>query len=443
MSTLPSDPPKDALPDPGLISVVIPAWNEAETMRDLLQRVRDAIAPITREIEILVIVPTPDDPTREAAEAGGARVLIQKRPGYGGALKEGLLAARGNFVVTMDADLSHPPEAIPRILEHRGEAEVIIGSRYVTGATAQLEGSRAFLSPLLNLIYRRILAVPVMDMSSGFRVYHRKILDELALECEKYDILEEILVKAYSLGWKVLEVPFDYQLRVAGESHASVVSFTPHFLATLLRLWTMRNTYESADYDSRAFDSLVWPQRYWQRKRFQLVNELAGSAQPKLDIGCGSSRIIQSEPETVGLDIEIAKLRFLRRTNPRLTCADCVSLPFADHSFETVVNSQLIEHLPYDRRMFSEMNRILKPGGTLVIGTPDYGRAAWRITEWFYKKLLPYGYGDEHLTRYTRYRLTEELAQAGFAIVSYRYVLGGELIVRCVKREEYVSADDG
>ncbi len=431
------------LPDPGLISVVIPAWNEAETMSELLRRIREALAAVACEIEIIVIVPDPDDPTFDAAEQGGAKGLVQKRPGYGGALKEGLLAARGEFVVTMDADMSHPPEAIPAILARRGEAEVIIGSRYVAGGSAKLEGSRAFLSPLLNLIYRRILAVPVMDMSSGFRVYHRKILQEMSLEGEKYDILEEILVKAYSLGWKVLEVPFDYQLRLAGESHASVVSFTPHFIATLVRLWLMRNTYHSADYDSRAYDSLVLPQRYWQRKRHKLVKELAGSQQPKLDIGCGSSRIIQSEPETLGLDIEIAKLRFLRRTNPRLICADCVALPFADSSFETVVNSQLIEHLPYDRRMFSEMNRVLKKGGTLVIGTPDYGRLAWRVTEWFYKRLLPYGYGDDHLTQYTRYRLTEELAQAGFAIVSHRYVFGGELIIRCVKREECGVAAGG
>jgi hypothetical protein len=82
------------------------------------------------------------------------------------------------------------------------------------------------------------------------------------------------------------------------------------------------------------------------------------------------------------------------------------------------------------------MNRVLTPGGTLVIGTPDYGRAAWRIIEWLYKMLLPYAYGDDHITHYTRYRLTEELANAGFAITRYRYILGGELIMHCVKREE-------
>jgi dolichol-phosphate mannosyltransferase len=431
-----SSSPVPKAPAVGLVSVVIPAWNEAETMQELLGRIRAALEPLAREIEILVVVPAPEDAAAEAARAGGAEVLVQMRPGYGGALKEGLLASRGEYVITMDADLSHPPEAIPQLMAHRDDAEVVIASRYVAGGSAKMPSVRALLSRILNLIYRRVLAVPVLDMSSGFRGYQRKILDELALESEKYDILEEILVKSYSLGWHVLEIPFDYQLRAAGKSHANVVGFTPHFLSTLLRLWTMRNSYTSADYDSRAYDSLVVPQRYWQRRRFEIVNEMAGDEARRLDIGCGSSRIIQSHPESVGLDLEISKLRFLRRTNRRLVRSSCLRLPFADHSFSVVVNSQLIEHVPYDRSLFLEMNRVLTPGGTLVIGTPDYGRAAWRIIEWLYKMLLPYAYGDDHITHYTRYRLTEELANAGFAITRYRYILGGELIMHCVKREE-------
>ncbi len=422
---------------PGLVSVVMPAWNEAATMPELLQRIRAALAGVAAELEILVVVPSPGDETAVAAREGGAEVIAQMRPGYGGALKEGLLAARGDFVVTMDADLSHPPESIPEIFAHRHEAEVIIGSRWVEGGSAEMSASRFFLSKILNAIYRRVLAVPVLDMSSGFRVYHRKILRQLALESEKYDILEEILVKCYSLGWKVAEVPFDYQPRIAGESHASAILFAPHFLFTLVRLWMMRNTYDSADYDSRAFDSLVPPQRYWQRARYRILKEMTQSSRRKLDIGCGSSRFIQSEPEMVGLDIELAKLRFLRRSNSRLARSTCTKLPFADESFEAVVNSQLIEHVPFDREIFREMNRVLQPGGTLVVGTPDYGRLAWRVTEFIYKLVLPYAYGDEHITHYTRYRLTEELAQAGFAVCEYRYIMGGELIVKCVKRDAY------
>jgi SAM-dependent methyltransferase len=350
------------------------------------------------------------------------------------------LASRGDYVVTLNADLSHPPESIAQIMAHRADAEVVIASRYIAGGSARMSSSRRFLSHILNLVYRRILAVPVRDMSSGFRGYQRRLLDELTLESEKYDILEEILVKIYSLGGRVVEIPFDYQTKSTSRSRANVLGFTPTFLTTLLRLWTMRNSFTSADYDARAYESLVLPQRYWQRKRFRIIREFAGDVPERLDIGCGSSKIIRSNPEAVGFDIELPKLRFLRRTNPRLVRGTCFRLPFADHSFGSVVNSQLIEHVPYDPNLFREINRVLKPGGSLVIGTPDYGRAAWRMTEWLYKLLLPYAYGDDHITRYTRYRLTEELADAGFATLRYRYILGGELIMQCVKREECGAA---
>jgi ubiquinone/menaquinone biosynthesis C-methylase UbiE len=273
-------------------------------------------------------------------------------------------------------------------------------------------------------------------MSSAFRGYQRRVIDGLSLESEKYDVLEEILVQSYSQGWDVIEIPFDYQPRSGGRSGAKFLGLVPYFLSTLYRLWVMRNSFASADYDSRAYDSLVVPQRYWQRRRFQIVNEMAGADEDRLDIGCGSSRIIQNAPESVGMDIEQAKLRFLRKTNSRLVRGSCFHLPFADHSFATIVNSQMIEHVPYAATMYTELNRVLKPGGTMVIGTPDYGRAAWRFTEWVYSRVLPYAYADDHITHYTRYRLTEELARAGFATLRYEYILGGELVMQCVKREE-------
>ncbi|MBW2397901.1 MAG: glycosyltransferase [Deltaproteobacteria bacterium] len=429
-----SDPPAKPAE---LVSVVIPASKEAGTLSELIRRVRAVLQSCARSIEIIVVVPSPDDPGAEIARAGGARVIVQMRPGYGGALKEGLIAVRGDYVITMDADLSHPPEAIADIMAQREKAGVVIASRYVAGGdSSRMTAKRALLSRILNGVYRRILAVPVLDMSSAFRGYQRRVIDELTLESEKYDVLEEILVQSYSLGWDVIEIPFDYQPRAGGRSHARVMGLVPHFLSTLYRLWVMRNGFASADYDSRAYDSLVVPQRYWQRRRYQIVTEMAGADPNRLDIGCGSSRIIQSAPESVGLDVEQAKLRFLRKTNSRLVRGSCFDLPFADHSFSTIVNSQMIEHVPYAATMFTELNRVLKPGGTMVIGTPDYARAAWRITEWIYSRFLPYAYADDHITHYTRYRLTEELARAGFATIRYEYILGGELVMQCVKREE-------
>jgi SAM-dependent methyltransferase len=339
-------------------------------------------------------------------------------------------------VITLDADLSHPPETLPELVAASERADVVIASRYVAGGSARMPIARSLLSRLLNLVYRRALAVPVADLSSGFRLYHRRVLDELALVSEKYDVLEEILVKIYSRGWRVLEIPFAYRPRAAGQSHANVIGFTPAFLATLVSLWRMRNSASAADYDARAFDSIVLPQRWWQRRRYQIVTAMLGDRHPRLDAGCGSSRIAQADPRTVAMDVEIAKLRFLRESNPLRVRASTLALPFPDGHFAAVLSSQVIEHIPLTPALFRELHRVLAPGGTLVIGTPDYGRAIWRAIETLYRWILPNAYGDEHITHYTRHSLLEQLADHGFAIRRYRYVFWGELIVQCEKLDE-------
>jgi SAM-dependent methyltransferase len=184
----------------------------------------------------------------------------------------------------------------------------------------------------------------------------------------------------------------------------------------------------------------VLPQRYWQRRRFAIVTHWLGNLHPRLDVGCGSSRIIQAAPRAIGLDFSLPKLRFLRRTHGRLVQGDTAALPFADGAFAAVVHSQVLQHVPSDRRIFSELNRVLRPGGVLVIGTPDYGRMQWRLIERLYKLLLPNAYREAHITHYTRHGLTEELAEAGFGVVQSAYILGGELILRCEKREELAGS---
>jgi hypothetical protein len=82
---------------------------------------------------------------------------------------------------------------------------------------------------------------------------------------------------------------------------------------------------------------------------------------------------------------------------------------------------------------------VLKVGGTLVCGTPDYGRPWWPITEFFYKLILPNAYADEHITHYTKASLTAILAECGFRCLAYRYICGGELIIKARKIEDLAS----
>ncbi len=230
-------------------------------------------------------------------------------------------------------------------------------------------------------------------------------------------------------------MPFTYFPRESGRSHARLIRFGWDLTRSAFNFWQLRNSVASADYDDRAFYSVVPVQRYWQRRRHRIVTFWVRGASRILDVGCGSSLIIQSLNNAIGMDISLGKLRFLRRHGIPLLRASAFSLPFRDESFDCLISSQVIEHIPYSDELFVEMNRVLRPGGMLVIGTPDYATIGWRVIEPLYGFLMPGGYRDEHITHYTRQSLTEILARYGFSHEESAYVARSELIMRMRKRE--------
>ena len=415
------------------IAVVIPAWNERENLDLLLPALKEVLDELGLVSEIVIADAGSEDGTREAAERRGAHVVVQEERGYGGALLAGFAATTAPYIVTMDADLSHRPVFLFDFWRCRDDAEVLIASRYVDGGKADMERGRRVLSHILNRTYGTALSMPVSDLSSGFRMYRREVLENLHLLSRDFDVLEEILVRVHTEGWRIKEVPFSYMARGSGNSHARLFKFAIAYLRTLGRMWRLRNSVESADYDYRAFDSIIWLQRYWQRTRHKIILNFVGRTERVLDIGCGTSRIILDLPSAVGMDILHKKLRWLKPQHDRLVRASCDRLPFADASFDCVINSEVIEHVPDVPDIMTEMWRVLRPGGTLVLGTPDYSRRLWLILEWIYGKVLPGAYAHEHITHYTAAGLALRLKEMGYEVLDCQYVGFCEMIFKARK----------
>ncbi len=411
------------------LSVVIPAHNEAPNLRLLLPQLRTILDELGVASEILVVVREDDPETREAAR-GMAAVERQRDPGYGGALRAGFAQARGRYVLTMDADLSHPPTFTTDLWHHRDEAEILIASRYVEGGSARMPLFRALLSRVLNRFFAWGLGVPLRDLSSGFRLYRKGALAMDEVRARDFDVLPEIVVRAYTNGWRVREIPFRYEPRVHGSSNARVVPFGVAYLGTFRRLWATRNDVKAADYEDRAFDSRHLPQRYWQRRRHRHIREFVREAEPTLDLGCGSSRLLGTLPAgSVGLDVLMEKLRRSRRFGRHLVQASALRLPFRDGAFGCVVSSQLIELVPPDEDAPGEWARVLAPGGRLILATPDYGRRRWRFLGALYSRIVPGAGGTPPLVRYSRQRLVDEVEVRGLALEAVREILGAEMVL--------------
>jgi SAM-dependent methyltransferase len=270
----------------------------------------------------------------------------------------------------------------------------------------------------------------VRDLSSGFRLYRSDILRGYTFRARDFDILQEILVLLYADGWRVKEVPFQYAPRKHGSSNARVIPFGMAYLRTFRALWALRNSIDSADYDDRAHDSVLPPQRYWQRQRHRHVLELVSPGAPVLDVGCGSSRILGGLPAgSIGVDVLVRKLRYARKfAQPRASFGG--QLPFRDG----LPSSPRVIGTSRESCRSPELNRVLAPGGRLVLGTPDYDRWEWVVIEKIYARVAPGAYAHEHITHYTRRELISLFEGWGYELEAVRYIVRAELILAFRKR---------
>ena len=210
------------------LAVVIAAFDERPNVEPLLERLDRALAAHRGRRDLLFVVDG-EDGTREAIEAlaqriPDVRVLHAREPrGLADAFRRGFeaLAPDVDRVVTLDADLNHQPEEIPRLLAalETSGADVVVGSRDVAGAEiVGIPRWKRVLSRLVNSALGRLTGCPASDKTSGFRVYRGDALRRLRVRSGGYSFLADLLLQASALGMKIHEEPIRFVYRVAGRS---------------------------------------------------------------------------------------------------------------------------------------------------------------------------------------------------------------------------------
>lgn len=221
------------------VSVIAPTYNERDNLEPLARRIFATLDPTTSEL--LIVDDASPDGTAAAAEALAARypircVVRHGERGLATAVIAGLRAARGETLVVMDADLSHPPEAIPALLAALRDpaVQMAVGSRFVPGGRVDLHWP---WHRRLNSLVARWLArplTPVRDMMSGFFAVRRAGLVLGGLRPVGYKIALELIVRH---GWRnVAEVPITFSDRAAGRTKLNVAEQL-RYLRHLARLY--------------------------------------------------------------------------------------------------------------------------------------------------------------------------------------------------------------
>jgi len=222
------------------LSIVLPAYREAESLRTLLPALRAAAASVTTAFEIVVVDAVPSlDETPAVCAAEGVR--YQGRRGgnrYGDAVRTGIAVAAGRYVLFMDADGSHSPDVVGALWSRRTDGDIIIGSRYVSGGRTENDATLVVMSHMVNLAFRAAYRLPCKDVTNSLRLYRRDVLCGLTLSSNDFDIVEEMLIKAVAGPTRATtgEVPIAFRRRVAGESKRRLIPFCLAYLRTLVRL---------------------------------------------------------------------------------------------------------------------------------------------------------------------------------------------------------------
>jgi dolichol-phosphate mannosyltransferase len=222
------------------LSILIPAYQEEENLRLLLPRLHRTIRALDLTYEIIVIdTQQPLDNTRAVCQDETVTYLMRQHSNsFGDAVRSGIAAAQGEFILFMDADGSHTPEYIPRLCEHRREYDVVIASRYIDGGHTENIKILVLMSHVVNLCYRLVLGLRCKDVSNSFKVYRANLVKEVPLRCHNFDVVEELLYKICRRhpDVRILEVPFSFKKRMFGETKRNLIMFMFSYLYTLLRL---------------------------------------------------------------------------------------------------------------------------------------------------------------------------------------------------------------
>jgi glycosyltransferase involved in cell wall biosynthesis len=438
------------------LSLVAPTYNERSNIPILVERVHRSLGDYPYEL-IIVDDNSPDgtaEVARELSQQYPIRVISRhNEKGLASAIVEGFKSARGSILGVIDADLQHPPEKIPALLQEiESGADVAIASRYIPGGGVRdwnfirrtTSWGATILAHLLLSSTRKI-----NDPLSGFFLLKKEVIEGVELKPIGYKILLEVLGRGKAKETK--EVPFIFEGRKHGESKLSL-SEEVKYLKQLYSLVRGGSSTPANYYEQGMKRHLV--QRYWHNKRFNKVGKmiegildfgiLNSDKNPKseisiLDIGCDgglfTSKITgKIGGPAVGIDIDRSHLAHAWETySLTVLQADAHSLPFKDNTFDLVTCLEVLEHVPQPAKVIQEGYRCLKNSGQFIILVP-HENWLFKLIWFFWTASFGKTWEGKHVQHFDQKNLTALLEGKGLKVTEVvSFNLGMLIAVKAVK----------
>ena len=194
------------------LSIIIPAYNEANFIGDVIRRVQEA----PYEKEIIIVDDGSVDGTRDILKSltdpNITVVLKEVNQGKGAALREGFARAKGDIIIIQDADLEYDPRDYPKLLEPilEGKADVVYGSRFLGGPHRVLYFWHYIGNMGVTLLSNMFTNLNLTDMETGYKVFKREVLKDITIESNRFGFEPEITAKIAKKRFRVFEIPISY-----------------------------------------------------------------------------------------------------------------------------------------------------------------------------------------------------------------------------------------
>jgi glycosyltransferase involved in cell wall biosynthesis len=217
--------------------VIIPAYNEGKTIGDVISKVAAVMQRLRMQHEIFVVDDGSTDDTKSVALASKATVISDERNhGKGHAMRQAFRQARGDIIVTIDADGEHKPEEIPRLIYplYNG-TDIVAGSRFLGEGKNFTTRLNQIGNKLLNLSIMLMTGKHITDSQTGFRAFKKAFLNQITLDSDGYEIETEITVKGLRNGFKLEEIPIFCTRREEGKSKLRIGFDGLKMFTTILR----------------------------------------------------------------------------------------------------------------------------------------------------------------------------------------------------------------
>ena len=407
------------------LSVIIPAYNERATIREIVRRVLAVELPGV-QLEVLVVDDGSTDGTgaRLSASVADSRlrvIRLDRNQGKGAAVARGIAETAGSIVLIQDADLEYDPAEYPKLLHPilTGEADVVYGSRFLGTPSGRrvLYYWHAVANGFITKLSNAVTQLNLTDMMTGAKVMTRAVASRLELRSDDFRIEPEITCKVARLRARVWEVPISYRGRTYEQGKKVRALDAVKAVFGLLRFgWW--NPAEIGETTLRRM-ARVSPYNHW----------LHGWIEPHvgervLEVGSGIGNQTQyflDRERVIASDVEKDYLReledaFGKRSNLRIASfhfplSDSDRADLRAERVDTIVCMNVLEHIEDDRSTLGDFADVLQPGGRLVLLVPSHPALYGSLDK-----------GLDHFRRYSRQPLRDLVESAGLRTESIRHL---------------------